>query len=83
MAWRGAISLSSSILCTGGPAEIRKEAWSFYRTISGLKKLKNAGLKNAGLIDRDADALACIESLDAGKPFSWANEGCSHLRLLS
>ena len=26
-----------SILCTGGPDVIRKEAWSFYRTISGVR----------------------------------------------
>ena len=25
----------AAILCTGGPDVIRKEAWSFYRTISG------------------------------------------------
>ena len=25
------------ILCTGGPDVIRKEAWSFYRTISGVR----------------------------------------------
>ena len=25
------------ILCTGGPGMIRKEAWPFYRTISGVR----------------------------------------------
>ena len=28
---------SAAILCTGGPDVIRKEAWSFYRTISGVR----------------------------------------------
>ena len=28
---------STAILCTGGPDVIRKEAWPFYRTISGLR----------------------------------------------
>ena len=27
---------SAAILCTGGLDVIRKEAWSFYRTISGV-----------------------------------------------
>ena len=26
-----------AILCTGGPDVIRKEAWPFYRTISGVR----------------------------------------------
>ena len=30
-------SHTRSILCTGGPGVIRKEAWSFYRTISGVR----------------------------------------------
>ena len=28
---------SAAILCTGGPDVIRKEAWPFYRTISGVR----------------------------------------------
>ena len=28
---------SAAILCTGGADVIRKEAWSFYRTISGVR----------------------------------------------
>ena len=28
---------SVAILCTGGPDVIRKEAWSFYRTSSGVR----------------------------------------------
>jgi len=28
---------SAAILCTGGLDVIRKEAWSFYRTISGVR----------------------------------------------
>ena len=28
---------SAAILCTGGPDVIRKEAWSFYRTSSGVR----------------------------------------------
>jgi hypothetical protein len=28
---------AAAILCTGGPDVIRKEAWSFYRTISGVR----------------------------------------------
>ena len=28
---------ASSVLCIGGPDVIRKEAWSFYRTISGVR----------------------------------------------
>ena len=27
----------AAILCTGGPDVIRKEAWPFYRTISGVR----------------------------------------------
>jgi len=28
---------TAAILCTGGPDVIRKEAWPFYRTISGVR----------------------------------------------
>ena len=28
---------SAAILCTGGLDVIRKEAWSFYRTVSGVR----------------------------------------------
>ena len=28
---------AAAILCSGGPDVIRKEAWSFYRTISGVR----------------------------------------------
>jgi len=27
----------AAILCTGGPDVIRKEAWPFYKTISGVR----------------------------------------------
>jgi len=34
---------SAAILCTGGLDVIRKEAWSFYRTISGVRPLGPLG----------------------------------------
>ena len=32
-----ALAGSSAILCTGGPDVIQKEAWSFYKTSSGVR----------------------------------------------
>ena len=36
--YRSACGGSAAILCTGGPDVIRKEAWPFYRTISGVRQ---------------------------------------------
>ena len=46
---------------------------SAWRLVSGPAR-RDLILKLAGLIERDANALACIESLDTGKPFSAANK---------
>ena len=34
---QGYLAGSAAILCTGGLDVIRKEAWPFYRTISGVR----------------------------------------------
>jgi len=34
---QGLLAVSAAILCTGGLGVIRKEAWPFYRTSSGVR----------------------------------------------
>ena len=66
---------SAAILCTGGPDVIRKEAWSFYRTVSGVRLCWVGSSKNL------EDLTDLMHSLRARLPIllSPAPHSCTQL----